>query len=153
MQRSGSVLSNSKITSSAASSKGSADSTVLIEPDTADMYDRDTCWERDTNSQKKSRKTSKISRDYFKHHKRTSPTTKSSTSLLHQYYHDQIDQFEAENWRISARLHFEKLYKTLMLLQEMDSKDITFQKYISWTTPRIGVILEKRHSTNRLIIW
>ena len=51
------------------SSKRSADSTDLIEPDTADMYDRDICWQRDTHSQKKSRKTSKFSIDDFKLHK------------------------------------------------------------------------------------
>ena len=39
MQRSESELSDSKITSSAASSKCPADSTKLVEHDTADMYD------------------------------------------------------------------------------------------------------------------
>ena len=82
-------MSESKITSSVASSKYSAESTDLIEPDT-DMYYQDICWEKDTNSQKKSRKTSKISRYDFKHHKRTSPTIKPTLSILDQYYQNKI---------------------------------------------------------------
>ena len=72
------------------SSKPSAESTDLIEHDTADMYDQDICWEKDTNFQKKSRKTSKILRDDFKHHKRTSPTIKPTLSILDQYYQNKI---------------------------------------------------------------
>ena len=139
LQRSGSELSDSKITSSASSSKRSADSTNLLEPDAADMYDIDTCLERDVNSQKKSRKTSKISRDDFKHHKKMSPTTKSSTSLLSQYYQEKI----CLKMKIGDyQLEFSLIKCTLAskLLKEMDSKDTTFLQYISWTTDIFGVI-------------
>ena len=130
LQRSGSELSDSKITSSASSSKRSADSTNLLEPDAADMYDIDTCLERDVNSQKKSRKTSKISRDDLKHHKKTSSTTKSSASVLQQYYKDKIEQFEAENWRISARNQFDKVYSRVLVATRDGFKRHYFPKNI-----------------------
>ena len=95
------------------SSNCSAESTDLIEPDTADMYGRDICWEKDTNSQKKSRKKSKNLRDDFKYHKRISPTTKPTPSVLDQYYWNKIDQLKAENWRISASPQFEKVFKNI----------------------------------------
>ena len=45
------------------------------------------------------------------------PSTKSSTSVLSQYYQEKIEQFEAQNWRISARVQFDKVYQSVTVAE------------------------------------
>ena len=95
---------------------------------------------RDINSHMNSRKTSKISRNDFKHHKKMSPSTKSSTSLLSQYYQEKSNNLKVKTGEYQLELNLRKCTLVSQKLQEMDSKDTTFLQYISWTTDGIGVI-------------
>ena len=60
------------------------------------------------NSQTKSRKTPKVSKNDFKHHKKASSTR--SPSLLQSIYQDEISKINTKNWRMTANVQFDKVY-------------------------------------------
>jgi len=89
--------------SSTSSSKRSAESVSITHNYLEEMDDEMEL------AKKYSRKTSKLSENDSKHHKKISPSSKMS--IFESMYAKYISKFETKNWRLTANIHFEKVYK------------------------------------------
>ena len=86
--------------SSTSSSKRSAASASIVNTNSEEMYNETELWNGEEETKPVSRKTSKLSRHDFKHHKIQSVTPRRT--LLESMYQNCISEFENKNWRLTA---------------------------------------------------